>query len=629
MKKDPISLRQEATDRVLSHDYSKGPLFILAGPGTGKTFSLIETVRNQAKNGINLSEFYVTTFTNAAAGDFESKIHKENSCKHFNNISTLHYRAKGIVHKFAGKIGLSKSFGILSEQEVKVILKDIRESLSLQEEKIKINEVKKMLERYREATSENNNSDPTNFSRYYWEFKKIYNVIDWFDVVYYACKILKKNKEICEEEASKQSFILVDEYQDLNSADQDLIHLLYRNHSRILVVGDDDQSIYSSRYANPSGIVNFKKLYPQSKKIILPVCSRCPTAVLKAAYSLINRNDKQNREAKSELIALPETDKRANGGLVVSVKLKSAKAEAEFVGKTIECIIDLDETLAYETMVLCANKKLGIELMNSFNRNYPNIPIQDKLSKEDEDTAQDLIIKYLSRFLYNNRDNLALRMIFALLINMSSAKFLIISKKAKKNHTALWKTLQLEVVLNQFKNQRKKLEKFIRCVKVSEEKSLNDKLSVFAQEYPDLNEPIQKWIEKHNKSKTETKNEESRKIPPISVTGVQFMTMHNAKGLDAKFVFVPFLEKEIKLPSKDIEEQRRLLYVAITRAKVSVIMSWAWSRKSATRYKAGGGDFMRRNRSNFIKECGIMNDVPADNVLEVVRQLARLNNDTK
>jgi len=264
-------------------------LFILAGPGTGKSFSLIETVRNQAKNAINLNEFYVTTFTNAAAGDFEAKV------KYSINISTLHYRAKGIVHKYADKVKLSKSFKILNEYEVKVILKDIREGLSSRERKIKMQEVKKMLDEYKESAARNN-SVFNNFSQYYWRLKKIYNVIDWFDVIYLAYKILKENKDIQEKENSKQSFILVDEYQDLNSADQNLIRLLRGNHSNLLVVGDDDQSIYSSRYANPSGIVNFNKLYPDAEKIILPVCSRCPTAVLKAAHNLINKSDKQDRE---------------------------------------------------------------------------------------------------------------------------------------------------------------------------------------------------------------------------------------------------------------------------------------------------------------------------------------------
>jgi len=308
MDNDPISLRQEFTDKVLSHDYSVGPLLILAGPGAGKTFSMIETVNDQIKKGIDSSKFYVTTFTNAAAGDFESKI------KYSTNVSTLHYRAKGIVHKYADRVELSKSFKILNEFEVKVILKDIR-----------------------------------------------------------------------------------------------------------------------------AGIVNFNKLYPDAEKIILPVCSRCPTAVLKAAHNLISKSDKQDKEVKLKLIALPETDKTADGGYVVSVGLKSAKAEAKFIGKDLETIIDSDGTITHDIMVLCANKKLGIELVNSIKKNHPNIPIQDRLSKKGEDTNQDLIVNYLNRFLSDNSDNLALRMILKLLTDISSEEILIILDEAQRNHTNLWK----------------------------------------------------------------------------------------------------------------------------------------------------------------------------------------------
>ena len=102
------------------------------------------------------------------------------------------------------------------------------------------------------------------------------------------------------------------------------------------------------------------------------------------------------------------------------------------------------------------------------------------------------------------------------------------------------------------------------------------------------------------------------------------MTMHNSKGLDTNFVFIPFMEEEVRIPGIDLEEQRRLLYVALTRARVSVVFSWAFSRRSASRHKAGGGGFMRRSRSNFMKECGIVGDLPAQNVINRLSQIAKL-----
>jgi len=104
--------------------------------------------------------------------------------------------------------------------------------------------------------------------------------------------------------------------------------------------------------------------------------------------------------------------------------------------------------------------------------------------------------------------------------------------------------LQSEVVLPQLEDKRKDLEKFIRCMKLGEGKSLSDKLLIFVYEYPDLNELIQQWIEKQKQSEIEITDEEPRTTLPISPEGIQFMTMHNAKGLDAKYVFIPFLERD-------------------------------------------------------------------------------------
>lgn len=627
--KDPINLRKEFTDKVLSHNYSIGPLLILAGPGTGKTFSLIETIRNQLNKGINLKEFYVTTLTNSAAGDFESEIHEKLS-ENFDNISTLHYRAKGIVHQYADKIDLKKSFGILNKLEIKleikIILSDIQQNMLSQRIKVKNKELNQMLKTYKESIAGDKDITADIFYSYYWKFKKFYNTIDWFDVVYFACKILKENKEILQKESSKQSFILVDEYQDLNPADQDLIKLL-SNSSHLLVVGDDDQSIYSGRYADPSGIVNFTKSYPKAIKITLPVCSRCPTAVLKAGYNLINKNNPQKREAKPILVALPDTDKKANNGYVASVGLKSAKAEAEFIGNAIKSIITYNKDDANNIMVLCANKQLGIELINEIKINHPDIPIQDNLSKHKEDEDNDLIIHYLARFLSNHEDNLALRILLALLVKLSPKSFSIIFSLVQKNNN-LWETVQLETVIKETKNEREALENFIKNVKDSENKNINERMSAFSQIFPAVTEPIKKYIDEHKKSEETKIDDEARTVPHFSPSGVQFMTMHSAKGLGAKYIFIPLLEKEIKLPAKDIEEQRRLLYVAITRARISVIMTWAYSRQSAIRHKAGGGGYIKRNRSDFISECGIERDTTESEVLENLSIIAKRMQDS-
>lgn len=622
MDRDPIKEKEDFFEKLSSHDYGKGPLLVLAGPGTGKTSSLVKTIKTHVEKDGDLKTFYVTTLTNITVGHLESRICKEIN-RDFNNVSTLHYRAKGIIHRYADKIGLNKSFIIIDEPESKVILKDIQQKFLLDGEKVRLEEIKKMLKEHRKAKARSEDLEIGNFPLYYEGLKKFYNTIDWFDVIDLACKILKENTDILESEGSRQNFILVDEYQDLNPAEQNLIRLLYEKCSNLLVAGDDDQSIYSGRYANPSGIVNFEKIYRNAKKIHSSVSLRCPSTILKSSYRLINHNDKTKRELKPELIALPEIDKKVNGGCFVSVGLKSEKAEIDFIGKALETIIVQDKNRANNIMMLCVNRELGIELMNAIKKNYPNIPIHDDLSKDDPKNTQELIVSYLRRFLSNYYDNLALRMLLELLIKVPSERVVPVLGRALEIKGSLRQSLQQEDVLKQLKNKKEAVIKFMKCVKASEKKDDNETLLIFAREYPILKESIQRVIE-NSKSEHVVKDEEPRGISSTPVNGVRFMTMHSAKGLDADYVFIPFLEKEIRLPAKDTEEQRRLLYVAITRAKIAVIMTWAWCRKTAARHKVGGGGYMGRSRSNFVRECGIINDEQEENVLGVLKQLNSL-----
>jgi len=609
--KDPLILRREFTEKVLSHDYSKGHLLILAGPGTGKTFSLLETMKKQVVDGRQLTDFFVTTLTNAAVGDFEKEAKLALSVN-FENVSTLHFRAKGIVHRYAVRVGLNPSFLVLAELEKKYILKEIKNILA--HRNIAVAKVDTFLERYEEELANNKVISMCDFVLVYEKLKKFYNVIDWYDVSYLACKILNENADVIREESSKQSFILVDEYQDLNKADQDIIKFISKD-SQLLVVGDDDQSIYGGRFADPSGIVEFPVLYLGTKTIKLPVCSRCPTPIIKASKSLIDKNNRKGRIEKPELVALPDTDVKADGGYIVSVCLKSAKEEARFLAEAIKSIIQNDPDRARDIKVLCAYRLLGLELMKAIAKSNPDIPLEDKLTKEEKDIPC-IIVRYLERFLEAHGDNLALGMFLAMFLKISITFDLV------EEGGNLWEALNKTIERKEFKKVRGALGKFIKTVDSSEGKSIDEKLVFFSQEYHELTEAIDRIVKLKTDYEEINEEDEKRSIESLSSQGVQFMTMHSSKGLAAKYVFIPFMEEEVNLPAKTIEEQRRLLYVALTRARVSVVISWAFSRQSANRHKSGGGGFMRRSRSSFINECGIVRDTPPKQILNRLTQVA-------
>ena len=211
-------------------------------------------------------------------------------------------------------------------------------------------------------------------------------------------------------------------------------------------------------------------------------------------------------------------------------------------------------------------------------------------------------------------------MILVLFLEVTPKAYSVIFNIAKSN-ASLWEALPKVIDKKEVKQIKAHLDRFITTVLASEDKSAEEKLRIFSDEYPELKEAVEQLIKSLAICEEVELEDEQRSIESVLDGGVQFMTMHSSKGLDAKYIFIPFMEKEVRIPAIDIEEQRRLLYVAITRARVSVVFSWAFSRQSASRHKAGGGSFMYRSRSNFINECGISRDTAPKHVLDRLFQL--------
>jgi len=150
-------------------------------------------------------------------------------------------------------------------------------------------------------------------------------------------------------------------------------------------------------------------------------------------------------------------------------------------------------------------------------------------------------------------------------------------------------------------------------------------MELFACRYPSFGETVSAWLAA---SDTERPGDEEPRVgAPRPVTGVRFMTLHASKGLQAGYVLIPFMEESVRLPAQDIEEQRRLLYVAITRAKTAVVFSWAWSRRGGARYRAGGGKLLKRKRSAFLVECGLRVDANAQAAAKRLLELAQHEKD--
>jgi superfamily I DNA/RNA helicase len=622
---DPLTARDQVTARVLAHDYTEGPLLLLAGPGTGKSYSLKETIKKQSAKGYAVSDFYAMTLTKAAAGKFEAEV-KDEISKEFDHVSTVHFRAKGILHKYADRVGLPKSFRVLTgapSAEIEVVLSDIQQDFVVRGRNIGKKELKALFQEYQAAVANLQSPPDTDFANRFAFYRQFYRAVEWYDVIALACRILAESKDIRATESQLSPFLLVDEYQDLNPAEQELMRLLCNGRSTLLAVGDDDQSIYGGtmRYAEPSGILNFKSLFPTASKIILPVCSRCPTNILQKASELISRNLCRDSE-KKPLLALPQVDERSLCGLVASVGLKSEKAEAEFVVAALRCLSDVGVP-ASEILVLCASKNLGTLLLQSVQKHDSGLKLQDCLGVQKRRLDAHQMLTYLLEFLENQEDNnLPLRILLAYLCCLKPKEILILRQAAVVNKQSLWSALSTARERGDLKESAlNRIQRFVNCVEETNRQEPVCRLKTFAILYPLLEQAVVAWEASQNVIE-QCAGEEARITQESPVTGIRFMTMHSSKGLDARYVFIPFMENDVLLGGKDVEERRRLLYVAITRARTAVILTWAWSRRAAVRYKAGGGSVTGRQRHSFLSECGLTQDIPSAELLRELRKLS-------
>jgi superfamily I DNA/RNA helicase len=366
----------------------------------------------------------------------------------------------------------------------------------------------------------------------------------WFDLMRYACLIIGNSPTALLEQSQKQEFILVDEYQDLNFADQKLLYFLNNGRGSLFAVADVNQSIYSGRFAYPDGINNFDKLYPNSKKMNLLVCSRCPTRILKAAFNLISKNSNPNRPEC--LIAMPEGDARAKGGFICSVGSKGHAKEAELVGKALRILQDAGVP-SKEVLVLAGNRGAGIYMFNKILELDKDLNIQDCLNKPI--ITIDLG-KFLKRFHNDTSDNLSLRILLESLAEIKPNKLAVLRRRALSNQISLWETINLAVARDDVKRSAKKLEAFVKVATESKEMEFRDAMKHYTTVYPSIEGLVEAMMvdePKKGESEHEVPDDDSDLINK-PVTGYRFMTLHSSKGLDADYVFIPFMEAETSFP---------------------------------------------------------------------------------
>ena len=617
--------------------YTDGPLLIVAGAGAGKTKTITHRIVNLIKNGIAPEEILAVTFTNKAAKEMRERIIKEieKNAKGQNKIpfvSTFHSLGVHIIKENAHILGLTKHFTILDESDSTSLIKQALKEIGLDPKEHDPRKIKNIISREKgkfihlSDYTENNNDYSSKITAQVWNLyekkKAKENSLDFDDLLLKATKLLKDNLEIRKIYQEKWKYIHIDEYQDTNEVQYLMSKLLSEKSKNICVVGDADQNIYSWRGANLKNILNFEKDYPNAKIILLEENYRSTKNILEAANEIIKKN--QYRPDKNLFT------KNKTGEKISIYEALDENDEADFVATKILEIGDTGENVLERTLGRSdgdGQRKFSTENFSGESKNiFSSIAILYRTnfqSRAHEEAMlrynipyQVLGIKFFER--KEIKDTLAyLRAALnpeslsdiKRIINFPTrgiGKVTIVKIFAGEKESLPIKT---KIKIDNFYNLLEQIKEKIQAEKASDvikfvlkktgienellgsteedlERLENIKeLATLALKYNELKDGlgIEKLLEDASLASDQDSIMHNQEKKKGTENAVKLMTIHAAKGLEFKYVFIVGLEdglfphraSEGQKGDRDDEEERRLFYVALTRAKEKLFLSFA------------------------------------------------------
>jgi len=316
---------------------------VLAGPGTGKTFCIIEKAKKLInKDRISYKNICIITLTNSARNEIRKRLEESGiESNELPYVNTLHGLGMGILIKNISCAGLKIGFRPISNLIQKIIVKDVSEDLKCKKIILSFKERKKYLNvimqikslagvPYHIQKSINQKKCLKEFQRSYSDNLEFYNCIDFPEEISRAIELINSNFEIKSKIHERTKNLLVDEFQDLSPLEQKFVYQICGDSSRLSIFGDDDQSIYESfRFASPDGIINFKSIYPNTIDFPISICRRCSQKIIEKAMLCIKNNEK--RIIKNDLIPFNKT----KSGFFIIFQKRSKKEEIEWISNKI------------------------------------------------------------------------------------------------------------------------------------------------------------------------------------------------------------------------------------------------------------------------------------------------------
>lgn len=533
---------------------------VLAGPGTGKTTVItFKTIFLLLNNNINPEKLLILTFTNKAADEMIRRI-KQYTNQKIPYIGTFHSVIIKILRENlpirTSQYSINDKINIVDEEEKIEIIKNI---LSKNKNKKKhnpymISNIISSIKNGIPVKVKNDEIEEIIFE--YNHFLKKINSLDFDDIILCMNNLLTENKKTKEKISSKFDYVIIDEFQDINKTQFEFVYHITGGEKAIFAVGDDDQSIYRFRNSDVEIMLNFKKYYPESELIILKYNYRSGSKIIKTCSQLISFNI--NRFEKNILPFYSKNDE-------VEIRIfKDEENELDYIAQKI------NENKEKHIAVLCRTNDVGKETEKNLIKRGINAKFVGSYDFFERKEVKD-IIAFL-KVINNPKDDLNLIRILKNYFKLKKSELnKIIAKMEEKNVIDVLEEENFEIYtkINELiKKQNKNVDTVLeKIIELTEKNEINETFLSFVNNFCKNNEKndVESFlnyitlIRMNNEQKVEKKNK------------VWIMTMHSSKGLEFEVVFVCRVKQGViphfKTSDDEKEEERRLLYVALSRAK--------------------------------------------------------------
>lgn len=598
--------------------HTEGPLLLLAGAGSGKTRVLTHRIAYLIEQGVRPWNILAITFTNKAAKEMKERVEKTSPLGSDVWVATFHSTCVRILRRHAEKLGYTGSFTIFDTSDSERLMKNVLKENNIDDKQFKPKALLSTISSFKndgispgELEGQASDYREKIIAGIYSDYQKALfrnNAFDFDDLILKTTELFRLFPDILLSYQERFKYILIDEYQDTNTAQYNLVNLLAKRYKNLCVVGDDDQSIYAFRGANIQNILDFEEDYPEAKVIKLEQNYRSTANILNAANDVIKNN--QGRKGKT---LWTEKD---GGEKITYFRSETDRDEAAFIANNIKRLVNRGGCSYNQIAILYRNNSLSRAIGEGLVKaSLPYVVIRGHSFYENLEIKD--MLAYL-KFIYNPDSEVDLmRIINVPKRGIGDTTVAKIASIAHEKDISMFDVINDIESITELKGRSKKLIEFRELINYFINESLTTPVSELIEDVfyktgymPELQQQgdltaqnrMENLYELQNKAADfEEQNPDdpslSAFLDEISLVSdtdalksedgaVSLMTLHASKGLEFPVVFLAGFEDGI-FPSalidgsadiKELEEERRLLYVGITRAQERLFITCSGSR---------------------------------------------------